>query len=40
MEPGGFSWTHLILSLGIFAFIIWLVGRMFSGGRRVRYTSY
>ena len=39
-EPGGFNFLNMIVSLFVFVFLIWLIGRMFTGGRRVRYTTY
>lgn len=39
--PGGFSVVRLILGLLFFGFLLWIVVRLFSGGRkRVRYTNY
>lgn len=42
MYPGQFLWSRVIISILIFAFIIWLLSRLFGGGggRRIKYTSY
>jgi hypothetical protein len=39
-EPGGFNFLNFFLSIFIFIFLIWLVIRIFSGGRGPRYTTY
>jgi hypothetical protein len=42
--PGGFLWSRLLISIFVFAFIIWLISLLFRGGRgggkRLKYTSY
>ena len=40
MVPGGFSFFHAFLSLLFFAFVLWVVVKIFSGRRGVRYTTY
>ncbi len=42
LYPGGFNWLNFFISLVVFGFVIWLIGRIFIGGRRkgVRYTNY
>ncbi len=31
--PGGFLWSRLLISIFVFAFIIWLIAMLFRGGR-------
>ncbi|HWD39830.1 MAG TPA: hypothetical protein VG944_13355 [Fimbriimonas sp.] len=38
--PGGFSFTRLILGILVIMFVLWLLSRIFGGGRGVRYTNY
>ena len=38
--PGGFSWTHLLLSLLFFAVVFWIVARLLFRRGGVRYTTY
>ncbi len=38
--PGGFSFTRLIIGILVIVFIIWLLSKIFGGGKGVRYTSY
>lgn len=38
--PGGFSFMRLLEGLLVFAFVIWLISRIFGGGKGVRYTTY
>lgn len=42
LYPGGFNWLNFFISLLFFGFLIWLMVRIFSGGRgkRIRYTNY
>lgn len=37
---GGFNWLNFLIGIAFFVFLIWLVVRLFGGGKRVRYTSY
>lgn len=39
-HPGGFSFFRLIFGLLLFAIILGFIGKMFFGGRSVRYTTY
>lgn len=39
-ESGGFNFMNLILSVLVFVFLIWLIARLFRGGRGVRYVTY
>jgi hypothetical protein len=38
--PGQFSFMRLIIGILIIVFIIWLLAKLFGGGKSVRYTSY
>jgi hypothetical protein len=40
MYPGGFSFMRLLIGLLVFAFIIWLISRLFFRRKGVRYTNY
>jgi hypothetical protein len=39
-HPGGFSFFKFILGIVLIAFIIWLLVKLFGGGKRIKYTSY
>ena len=38
--PGGVSFTGILMGVVFFIFFFWLLGRLFGGSGRVRYTTY
>jgi hypothetical protein len=40
LYPGEFQWGKLFLGIIVIVFIFWLLGKIFGGGKGVRYTTY